>query len=195
MQVAAPTPSTQTLRPWTYWHGCVGSTATNTPWLKSTYEVMDLKRATPYRGVHSFLFIHCSLNRTELQLYSMRSIRCMLTWYRYLFNWAILHVRIDIYFCCYISALFAIEFDCNGAHAPQPLSPEPLPPHHPHIEVFHFDTIEEADEFRMRAHKIRLKYHLERAQSDAPQTDACHMIVMISKGKASNRFLQMRSRR
>ena len=26
--------------------------------------------------------------------------------------------------------------------------------HHPHIEVFHFDTIDEADEFRMRAHEL-----------------------------------------
>jgi hypothetical protein len=47
------------------------------------------------------------------------------------------------------------------AHAPQPLSLTPLPPHHPHTEVFHFDTIEEAEEFRERAHKIRLKYHPE----------------------------------
>ena len=48
------------------------------------------------------------------------------------------------------------------AHAPQPLSPTPLPTRHPHIEVFHFDTIEEADEFRKRAHMIQRKYHPER---------------------------------
>ena len=39
-------------------------------------------------------------------------------------------------------------------HAPQPMSLLPLPPHHPHIEVFHFDTIDEADEFRKRAHEL-----------------------------------------
>ena len=47
-------------------------------------------------------------------------------------------------------------------HAPQPMSLTPLPPNHPHTEVFQFDTIEEADEFRKRAHEITLKYHPER---------------------------------
>ena len=47
-------------------------------------------------------------------------------------------------------------------HAPLPMSLSPLPPNHPHTEVFQFDTIEEADEFRKRAHEITLKYHPER---------------------------------
>ena len=46
----------------------------------------------------------------------------------------------------------------SHAPSPQPLSLIPLPPHHPHTEVLHFDTIEEANEFRERAHEIRLKY-------------------------------------
>jgi hypothetical protein len=47
-------------------------------------------------------------------------------------------------------------------HAPQPMSLTPLPPNHPHTEVFQFDTIDEADEFRKSAHEITLKYHPER---------------------------------
>ena len=46
----------------------------------------------------------------------------------------------------------------SHAPSPQPLSLIPLPSRHPHTEVLHFDTIEEANEFCERAHEIRLKY-------------------------------------